>query len=90
MGQTFFIAEQLRELVPEAQPEISQIRSVWYRGGMESVLKGRWNGTHTLHPSFHRPFRTDAFARFDQTLACLANFHSRSATARMSRKQPCP
>jgi hypothetical protein len=34
MGQTFFIAERLRALVPEAQPEISQIRSVWHRGEM--------------------------------------------------------
>jgi hypothetical protein len=29
-------------LVPKAQPEISQTRSVWYRGKRKSVLKGRW------------------------------------------------
>ncbi len=80
-GKTFFMAERLCAFVPKAQPDISQIRSVWYRGGMERVLKGRWNEACMHHALFHRPFRTNAFARCDQTLACLANFHSRSATA---------
>jgi hypothetical protein len=34
MGKAFFVAERLRAFVPEAQPEISLIRSVWCRGGM--------------------------------------------------------
>ena len=28
--------------VPTGQPDISQTRSVWYRGKRKSVLKGRW------------------------------------------------
>lgn len=30
-------------LVPEAQPEISQTRSVWYHGKRKPVLKGQRN-----------------------------------------------
>jgi hypothetical protein len=71
-----------QRLVPKAQPEISQTRSVWYRSPkFDPSRRDGGNVRATIRfGNFHRPFRTDFLSNPDQTLACLANFRCRSAT----------
>jgi putative transposase len=74
------------KIVPKAQPEISQTRSVWYRGKRKPVLKGRWkhlNDDCTLEiPS---SFQDESICMSKPDTACLANFRRRSATSNATR-----
>jgi hypothetical protein len=57
-------------LVPEAQPEISQTRSVWFDHIETFVLKGQ----RISRRAFPRPFRTEKdYWKLPDT-PCLANF----------------
>jgi hypothetical protein len=75
-------------LVPAGQPEISQTRSVWYRGKRKTVLNGRWKQHLNNDCRLEIPpsFQDESICASNPDTSCLANFRRRSATFQAQHK----
>ena len=69
------------KLVPKAQPEISQTRSVWYHGKRKFVLKGRRKYLDDDCVSeIPSSLQDESICASNPDTSCLANFRRRAAT----------